>query len=257
MILSKPEAASTSQGWTDNEIFNNIRGEQRRHKKSSLTLPHVKRADDCKKLTVNNQCKDTNKLPNIANHYDSSSNSPEDSRKAQREKELIKCYSKPKRGSKNKFIKRLPHGDRFRRPVPGDMDRRDSGVEKKLTPDETILRLTGGIELVPLLARRRRVGARTLPSSDVTRLPEETCQWRELMTEDYLRQLKQQMRVKCLQKEESRRNSAESVKQHHETWASLWGRPGHGAPQLRGRYARSNLAQLLYVAPFNDPIENV
>ncbi|CAF4767276.1 unnamed protein product [Pieris macdunnoughi] len=226
---------SKSMGWTDNEIFNDMKGDHRRLKRSSLTLPNVKRADDYKKLTSKEQ---SDKLPNI-----NLSNRSQEER-IEREKELIQCYGKKKK----KLVKRLPNVDRLPRAE-------DKNV--KLTPEETILRLTGGIELVPLLARRRRVGARTLPSSDVTRPPEEKCQWREISTDDYLRQLKQQMRVKCLQKEENRRNSAESVKQHHATWASLWGRPGHGAPQQRGRYARSNLAQLLYVAPFNDYIENV
>lgn len=49
--------------------------------------------------------------------------------------------------------------------------------EKKPTPEATILRVTGGVELVPLLARRRRVGARTLHSSDVTRPPDQYCQY--------------------------------------------------------------------------------
>lgn len=85
---------------------------------------------------------------------------------------------------KGKFVKRLSNGERLKRivldeeikpPTVTNSDTTTTG-EKKLTPDSTILRLTGGIELVPLLARRRRVGARTLPSSDVTRPPEQSCE---------------------------------------------------------------------------------
>ncbi|CAH2071174.1 unnamed protein product, partial [Iphiclides podalirius] len=156
---------------------------------------------------------------------------------------------------KDKFVKRLGNGELVVKTIIDDgVDNTDvaNSIENKQTPEGAILRLTGGIELVPLLARRRRVGARTLPSSDVTRPPQQSCQWREMFDVDYLGQLKHQMRVKCEQKEESRRASAESVRLHHVTWSSLWGRPGHGAPQQRGRYARNNLAQLLYVPPLTD-----
>lgn len=89
---------------------------------------------------------------------------------------------------KGKFVKRLSNGERLKRVVPDEdihkpiltnVSKGDSTSmgDKKLTPDTTILRLTGGIELVPLLARRRRVGARTLPSSDVTRPPEQSCEY--------------------------------------------------------------------------------
>lgn len=87
---------------------------------------------------------------------------------------------------KNKFVKRLSNGDRVQKIIPSEDS--DEGVidvqkesanlgEKKPTPEATILRVTGGVELVPLLARRRRVGARTLPSSDVTRPPDQYCQY--------------------------------------------------------------------------------
>lgn len=92
--------------------------------------------------------------------------------------------TRSKRSSKKlKFIKRLSNGERLKRIYPADDDshneRHDGEIsnDKKLTPEGAILRLTGGVELVPLLARRRRVGARTLPSSDVTRPPEQPCQY--------------------------------------------------------------------------------
>ncbi|KAM3967253.1 uncharacterized protein ACR2FA_011595 [Aphomia sociella] len=257
-----------SMGWTDNEIFNKMNGDHKRYKRSSLTLPQVKRDDDLKENvppeSVNVKSSSIEKLPDI-NHPNNGNVHNGEDKENKNHKEVTKVNgangkvknSKGKRSpTKNKFVKRLSNGDRVTRIVPDeDIDNRPpkngeitNSLEKKPTPEATILKLTGGVELVPLFARRRRVGARTLPSSDVTRPPEQCCQWRELLNVDYLRELKHQIRVKCEQKEESRRDSAESVRKHHETWASLWGRPGHGAPQ-RGRYARSNLAQLLYVTP--------
>ncbi|XP_030028210.2 uncharacterized protein LOC115445868, partial [Manduca sexta] len=250
---------SKSMGWTDNEIFSKLKGDQRGVKLSSLTLPKVKRDDDTYGETPDKEnIKPSliDKLPHIS-YNDSPTGSGRDRRREMDEKvkAIYGTNRKYKRSpKKKKFIKRLSNGDKVSRVCLDEYDNYIEGdvvTQKKLTPEANILRVTGGIELVPLLARRRRVGARTLPSSDVTRPPDQPCQWRELQV-DYLRELKRQMRVKCEQKEESRRNSAESVKQHHATWASLWGRPGHGAPQQRGRYARSNLAQLLYVQPLSN-----
>ncbi|XP_028175461.1 uncharacterized protein LOC114363829 [Ostrinia furnacalis] len=258
---------SKSMGWTDNEIFTKLQGDHRLYKRSSLTLPQVKRDDDARELQERDSAEKENtkpsnieKLPEIKH---SKSGSPEH-KKIVVEKEVKEVPSNVKtRGKrspkKNKFVKRLSNGDRVQKFVPSeDSDEyvvdRGQNVEpvnvgeKKPTPEATILRVTGGVELVPLLARRRRVGARTLPSSDVTRPPDQYCQWREIDAQ-YLIDLKHQMQVKCEQIEEKRKGSAESVRRHHETWESLWGRPGHGAPQ-RGKYARSNLAQLLYVVPF-------
>ncbi|CAH2105585.1 unnamed protein product [Euphydryas editha] len=244
---------SKSMGWTDNEIFNTLRGEQNRCKRSSFTLPKVKADDDYSKgddMTSKENIKPSSieKLPDIGKH--SAEEKVRSSNEGKEGKDTCSKNSRTKRSpTKSKFIKRLSNGDRMTRSVPNDVEENEEikRIENKPTPEATILRITGGIEIVPLLARRRRVGARTLPSSDVTRLPEQACQWRELMDVDYLRELKHQIRVKCERKEEIRRDSMESVRRHHETWTSLWGRPGHGAPQLRGRYARSNLAQLLYV----------
>lgn len=80
-------------------------------------------------------------------------------------------------------FRKLPNGEDIRCIVPDDyynncpnMEDVTNYKEKKPTPEAAILSVTGGIELVPLLARRRRVGARTLPSSDVTRPPEDSCQ---------------------------------------------------------------------------------
>ncbi|XP_053604047.1 uncharacterized protein LOC128671536 isoform X2 [Plodia interpunctella] len=280
---------SKSMGWTDNEIFNKMTGDQKRYKRSSPTLPKVKRDDDSKENAqqievLRTSASEVEKLPDINKTNSANRKSREDKNttheqevkeskapsentthvKSPNSKNKVKNSNGHRKGDrsppKSKFVKRLSNGERVQKVVPGeDCETRtqtnaDQPIvyEKKPTPEAAILGLTGGVELVPLLARRRRVGARTLPSSDVTRPPEQFCEWREMLNMDYLRELKHQMRVKCEQKEESRKDSAESVRRHHETWASLWGRPGHGAPQCRGKYARSNLARLLYVAPLGN-----
>ncbi|KAI8424343.1 hypothetical protein MSG28_002883 [Choristoneura fumiferana] len=259
---------SNSMGWTDNDIFTKLHLEHKRYKRSSLALPNVKRDDDSKeKYTSDKETMKSNdvKLPDIKQTNSPKTKCQEEHRKEPNKtsngKELKEDGSativkeKVKSNKKKKFVKRLSNGEKIKRLVPEDDDKEDgnkgSGNVRdgnQLTPEERILRMTGGVELVPLLARRRRVGARTLHSSDVTRPPDQLCQWREILNEDYLRELKHQMTVKSQKKEETRLNSAESVRLHHATWESLWGRPGHGAPQ-RGRYARSNLARLLYVTP--------
>ncbi|CAH0725190.1 unnamed protein product, partial [Brenthis ino] len=250
---------SKSMGWTDNKIFNKIKGEHKVYKRSSLTLPKVKTADDESKDVVNKENvnhSNIDKLPEISKNSKGNIGA-EEKRKNCDNSTKCNCGKTKKSPKNSKFIKRLSNGERVKRFVNDEEDNVNGIIEKKLTPEATILRLTGGIELVPLLARRRRIGARTLHSSDVTRTPQQSCQWRELLDMEYLRELKHQIRVKCEKQEERRRDSAESVRLHHRTWASLWGRPGHGAPQQSGRYARSNLAQLLYVPPLAANANNI
>ncbi|CAK1598903.1 unnamed protein product [Parnassius mnemosyne] len=251
---------SKSMGWTNNEIFNKLKGEHCNYKRSSLTLPKVKRDDDLKDHNLvnkeNTKSSSVEKLPEITKQInpniscrDKGKISGSDDVLRESNDTNMKNGKSKKSPRKTQSVKRLCNGEQLTKLNMDDQAITTSSnntIETKLTPEGTILRLTGGIELVPLLARRRRTGARTLHSSDVTRPPEQSCQWRELLDVDYLRQLKHQMRVKCEQKEEKRLASAESERRHHATWSSLWGRPGHGAPQLRGRYARNNLAQLLY-----------
>ncbi|XP_061710780.1 histone-lysine N-methyltransferase, H3 lysine-79 specific isoform X2 [Cydia pomonella] len=263
---------SKSMGWTDNDLLNKLQSdEHKRYKRSSLTLPNVKRDDDTKDRNTpdkENKSQSELKLPDI-NHTNSPKSKNQEVQKEEstqtsngqvvKKDDGVSTVTSKDKLKKKKFVKRLPNGEKINRTLPEEEhvekiekeNATDVG-EKKLTPEETILRATGGIELVPILARRRRVGARTLHSSDVTRPPEDMCQWRELLNEDYLRELKHQIKAKYQRKEEARQNSAESVRQHQETWASLWGRPGHGAPQQRGRYARNNLARLLNVGPLTN-----
>ncbi|XP_024082860.1 uncharacterized protein LOC106669956 isoform X2 [Cimex lectularius] len=101
------------------------------------------------------------------------------------------------------------------------------------TPEEE---WTGGIELVPLLARRRsfKKASNHLPTCDVTNRAyfEQPPSWRETkQPQDYHRELNNQVTTKKHQlqaeKEEDRRES----RKHFETWGRFWGRPGHGAPR--------------------------
>lgn len=127
-----------------------------------------------------------NNSPNSARR-ENENNGREEIRERKKEvKQVSVSKGKGKRSpKKSKFCKRLPTGckEEVHLAYPEDLyekqlkcDESLNRGDKKLTPEEAILRTTGGIELVPLLARRRRVGARTLPSSDVTRPPEQSCQ---------------------------------------------------------------------------------
>ncbi|CAG4993425.1 unnamed protein product [Parnassius apollo] len=247
-------------GWTNNEIFNKLKGEHCNYMRSSLTLPKVKRDDDLIDQSLfdkeNTKSSSVEKLPEITKQISPNISGRDKVKISEGDHALrksndtnVKNGKSKKSPRKTQFVKRLCNGERVTKIKIDDQGINTSSnniIDTKPTPEGTILRLTGGIELVPLLARRRRIGACTLHSSDVTRPPEQSCQWRDMLDVDYLRHLKHQMQVKCEQKEESRLASAESERMHHATWSSLWGRPGHGAPQLRGRYARNNLAQLLY-----------
>lgn len=148
-------------------------------KRSSLTLPKVKTADDESKELVNKENvnhSNIDKLPEISKSSNGN-NDAEEKRKNSDNSTKSHCGKAKRSPKKNKFIKRLSNGERVKRFVNDEEDNVNGIIEKKLTPEATILRLTGGIELVPLLARRRRIGARTLPSSDVTRPPEQSCQY--------------------------------------------------------------------------------
>ncbi|VVC97588.1 unnamed protein product [Leptidea sinapis] len=162
----------------DNDLFSKIKGDHRIRKRTLFTLPDLQNGDECKDIitTKKKEDKDLDKLPNIkpnrteycANYCDKNEHQNNVKYKS---KNATSTQSK-----KQKFVKRLSNGERLIKKFPEEINSNGENLdEKKLTPEATILRLTGGVELVPLLARRRRVGARTLPSSDVTRPPEQSC----------------------------------------------------------------------------------
>uniref|UniRef100_T1HTV7 Uncharacterized protein n=1 Tax=Rhodnius prolixus TaxID=13249 RepID=T1HTV7_RHOPR len=101
------------------------------------------------------------------------------------------------------------------------------------TPEEE---LTGGIELVPLLARRRsfKKSQTHLPTCDVTNkaLNEDPPAWKEIrQPQDYLRDLNNQVNHKQLQMKAEKEVDRRDCRKHFETWGRFWGRPGHGAPR--------------------------
>lgn len=158
-------------------MFDKLKCEHNGYKRSSLTLPFVKRDDDLKDRGSDGHNKSRReKLPDISNQ--SSPNTNIDLKKAR--DSALKESNGSNNGNKSHrkgVVKRLVNGRRDTKSIVDHIDNTANGaIEKKPTPEGTIQRLTGGIELVPLLARGRRVGARTLPSSDVTRPPEQTCQ---------------------------------------------------------------------------------
>ncbi|KOB64338.1 Uncharacterized protein OBRU01_24410, partial [Operophtera brumata] len=150
-------------------------------------------------------------------------------------RQLMQGYeTKQKRSPKKTHFdfRKLPNGDDIRCIVRDDyynncpnMEDVTNYKEKKPTPEAAILGVTGGVELVPLLARRRRMARKARRRTPENIKAPDECE----------------MPAK-----------GEEMLRHHATWASLWGRPGHGAPQQRGRYARSNLARLLYVNPLSN-----
>lgn len=148
-----------------------------RSKSSSLTLPKVKAADDEPESSKHAENKENIKPSTVQKLPAIGKQSPERRRQSNESKDTNNDRNgKAKRiPKKNMFVKRLSNGERVRRTLPDEEGDIGDG-EKKLTPETTLLRWTGGIELVPLLARKRRVGARTLHSSDVTRPPDQSCE---------------------------------------------------------------------------------
>ncbi|XP_049946103.1 uncharacterized protein LOC126428230 [Schistocerca serialis cubense] len=108
---------------------------------------------------------------------------------------------------------------------------------------------SGGVELVPLLTRRRPPQAprHPLASTDVTRVRSEPPSasprsWLKSGS-DYIQELSRQVTTKQQEQQRAVQEERESSRKHHETWRGLWGRPGHGAP--REVTTKANLDTLL------------
>lgn len=185
----------TLQGWTDQEGFDKMNGNRQPQQRSSLTLPQVKRDDDFYEDYMHEKenvrfAALPDKLPDISNNTPTKliRELEEIERQNMERRKAIQAVSVSKGKGKrspqiNKLNRKLYNTEQPKLVYPDDLYEKQPKPEeylkksdKKPTPEENILRVTGGIELVPLLARRRRVGARTLPSSDVTRPPEQSCQ---------------------------------------------------------------------------------
>ncbi|XP_058063415.1 translation initiation factor IF-2 [Anopheles bellator] len=107
--------------------------------------------------------------------------------------------------------------------------------------------ITGGVELVPLLAKRRsQPRPISLGTTDVTKIDKYTANGSLARRHDdgYLTDLCAQMHQKQRRVDTWRAREFESSRQHFETWSSFWGRPGHGAPLPNKN--KLNLDSLLY-----------
>ncbi|XP_053678719.1 uncharacterized protein LOC128729093 [Anopheles nili] len=107
--------------------------------------------------------------------------------------------------------------------------------------------ITGGVELVPLLAKRRsQPRPISLGTTDVTKIDKYTANGSIARRTDdgYLTDLCNQMNQKQRKVETVRAQEFETSRQHFETWSTFWGRPGHGAPLPNKN--KLNLDSLLY-----------
>ncbi|KAI4501801.1 hypothetical protein M0802_003136 [Mischocyttarus mexicanus] len=112
-----------------------------------------------------------------------------------------------------------------------------------------VYKLTGGVELVPLLTSRRyhsqpqniRYHATdiTRPGYKIESLPSF-----EVSNGEYIAELAEQIRRKQDRACEERHAERESCRRHFDTWRKLWGKPGHGAPI--DHVHRNNLYNILY-----------
>ncbi|CAD6235650.1 GSCOCG00007950001-RA-CDS [Cotesia congregata] len=119
--------------------------------------------------------------------------------------------------------------------------------ECKNTPYD--YKLTGGIELVPLLtARKCHSNPIKYITTDATRPGYILDSHRSLNIEnrDYTAALSEQISRKRERILEEKRLEQESCRRHFDTWRKLWGRPGHGAP-IDHAY-RNDLHAILYRA---------
>ncbi|XP_055902476.1 uncharacterized protein LOC129938764 isoform X2 [Eupeodes corollae] len=103
----------------------------------------------------------------------------------------------------------------------------------------------GGVELVPLLARRRaEIRPISLSSTDVTKRTSSDNRWTTKADLEYLSDLNKQMSQKRRSFSMSQQLEKDLCSKHFETFDTFWGRPGHGAPtNIR---AKLKLDDLLY-----------
>ncbi|XP_015173358.1 PREDICTED: uncharacterized protein LOC107064809 isoform X2 [Polistes dominula] len=114
-----------------------------------------------------------------------------------------------------------------------------------------VYKLTGGVELVPLLTSRRyhsQPDNIRYHATDITR-PEYTIQSNslpsfEVTNREYVAELAEQIRWKQDRACEERNEERENCRRHFDTWKKFWGRPGHGAPI--DHVYRNNLYNILY-----------
>ncbi|XKL60897.1 hypothetical protein PGB90_007954 [Kerria lacca] len=110
-----------------------------------------------------------------------------------------------------------------------------------------IEQITGGIELEPLLAiRRRRAKRWPLISTDVTGVLDIKPNI-SISDKEYSEILEHQITEREHHKQEECEEEKMTARKHFENWDTFWGRPGHGAP--KSVKVKENLDYILYQLP--------
>ncbi|KAG4079023.1 hypothetical protein HA402_001678 [Bradysia odoriphaga] len=132
---------------------------------------------------------------------------------------------------------------------------KSSGEKERPPRIKRLCMLNGGVELVPLLARRRAMQRPVnLSTTDVTKNPNANktqiahCYVFRLEEKDHLNELCRQINQKQRRIEINKEIDKQSSQNHFENLDSFWGRPGHGAPKSTRN--KLNLNDLLYRVPF-------
>ncbi|XP_064544334.1 uncharacterized protein LOC135432445 isoform X2 [Drosophila montana] len=116
------------------------------------------------------------------------------------------------------------------------------------TPDAS-MENGAGVELVPLLARRRGLNRPiSLSSTDVTKRTPSHDRIQTAADMRYLHDLNVQISQKRRSVSVSRQMDRDLCNQHFDTFETFWGRPGHGAPTA-DKINKLKLDNLLYGAP--------
>lgn len=113
---------------------------------------------------------------------------------------------------------------------------------------EDIEAITGGVELAPLLASRRRQDIKwPLHTSDVTKIYDPKSNF--LIDEkEYHKFLERQISGREKRKQHEHQEDIQEGQKHHENWNEFWGRPGGGAPKGTTKQ-KENLEYMLYQLP--------
>ncbi|VVC39801.1 Hypothetical protein CINCED_3A019029 [Cinara cedri] len=114
--------------------------------------------------------------------------------------------------------------------------------------DDNIETVTGGMELAPMLAAKRKEGTRwPLHTSDVTRIYDPKSNF--LIDEkEYHNFLEGQINGREERKQNEHDEDIIEGQKHHANWNEFWGRPGGGAPKGTKRQ-KENLEYILYQLP--------
>ncbi|XP_011301870.1 uncharacterized protein [Fopius arisanus] len=131
-------------------------------------------------------------------------------------------------------------------------DPHPSSPRNPFNEEMQVYKLTGGVELVPLLTTRRHYSHPSCTrylTTDATRPGYTIDSLRSLNigNREHITALTEQIHRKRERALEERRMEQEGCRRHFDTWKKLWGRPGHGAPM--DHYYRTDLHSILYRMP--------